>query len=94
MDATALHFAIRFSHYKAALKLIKGGAKLDGKDNSGRSPLHEAARKGSDETIGVLLKHDADINAVDRKGYTTLHVAIICAPPVFGRLSATCAQAH
>ena len=48
---TALHLSIHLCRPKAALKLIKGGAKVDVKDNKDQTPLHEAASNGSEELI-------------------------------------------
>ena len=67
---TALHVAIDRFHPKAASMLIEGGAKEDLKDNKGQTPLQEAGGKGSLWIIGSLLKHGADLNAVDIPRYT------------------------
>ena len=72
---TALHLAIYWSHPEVALKLIHGGANANIKDNTGSSSLHDAARRGLKDTIDALLKHDVDINAVDKEGRTALHKA-------------------
>lgn len=41
-----------------------------------RSPLHLACSLGDDAAVRLLLKHGADVLQKDRKGDTTLHVAV------------------
>ncbi|CAG2215560.1 unnamed protein product [Mytilus edulis] len=45
-------------------------------DSCYRTPLHRAVEVGSIEVISVLLKHKADIDASDIKGWTPLHLAV------------------
>ena len=44
-------------------------------DESGRSPVHVAARAGAARTIALLLEAQADVNEKDHFGYTALHDA-------------------
>ncbi len=55
--------------------LDKYPALLEVKDNSGRTPLHEAARSGSMDTLKLLLERNADVNATDNAGQTPLRLA-------------------
>ncbi|TDH02037.1 hypothetical protein EPR50_G00168700 [Perca flavescens] len=41
-----------------------------------RSPLHLACSLGDDAALRLLLKHGADVLQKDRKGDTTLHIAV------------------
>ena len=41
----------------------------------GSQPLHLACKKGHRETGKLLLSHGADANAVNKNGWTLLHVA-------------------
>uniref|UniRef100_A0ABD2WSE2 Uncharacterized protein n=1 Tax=Trichogramma kaykai TaxID=54128 RepID=A0ABD2WSE2_9HYME len=49
--------------------------KVNAVDNSGRTPLHYALRKGRKKRIvEILLKNDADPNVADVDGSTPLHI--------------------
>lgn len=41
-------------------------------------PLHWAAHMGHVDTIELMLRYGADVNARDRNQYTPLHVAAAC----------------
>lgn len=41
-------------------------------------PLHWATLMGYVDTIELMLKYGADVNARDRNQYTPLHVAAVC----------------
>jgi ankyrin repeat protein len=38
----------------------------------GRTPLHDAAGNGNDQTVGLLIAAGADVNAKTSKGITAL----------------------
>jgi ankyrin repeat protein len=44
-------------------------------DNNGHSPLHLAARIGSEKMLEMLIEFGADVNICTRKGYNAMHVA-------------------
>ena len=74
---TALHIAAMSTideQLEIAELLISRGAEVNAKDNSGRTPLHEAARHSSAKEISALLiAKGADINAKDEiSGLTPL----------------------
>ncbi|HZF98716.1 MAG TPA: ankyrin repeat domain-containing protein [Pseudoxanthomonas sp.] len=52
--------------------LLKHRAKVDSRDGRGRSALHQAARAGHADIIGVLLAAGADVHARDDAGRTPL----------------------
>ncbi|KAF7804797.1 ankyrin repeat domain-containing protein 50-like [Senna tora] len=54
---------------------VAEGARVNGKDQNGWSPLHWAAFKGRMKSVKLLIEHGAEIDAVDDAGYTPLHCA-------------------
>lgn len=56
-------------------RLIGLGAKIDATDDNGDSPLFEAAREGSFETVRVLIENGADINLMNKHNKTSLDLA-------------------
>ena len=73
---------------------------IRGTDEHGRTLLHHAARQGRDdrdagETIQMLIDHDADVDAMDKKGQSPLHVAAkLGLPNVASLLLEAGANAH
>lgn len=55
--------------------LLKGGAKANCQDPSGRTPLHAAAWKGFYNVAEKLIEYGADVNHIDLMGYTPLMTA-------------------
>ncbi|KAL3147962.1 Ankyrin repeat domain-containing protein 52 [Trebouxia sp. C0009 RCD-2024] len=58
------------------LELVAAGASINGMSPQGVTPLHAAARYDNVTAVGWLLRHDADLDAKDNKGWTALHHAI------------------
>lgn len=48
---------------------------LASKDEHGRTALHHAVIRQNEASVSVLLKHGADVSAVDNDGFTPLHEA-------------------
>lgn len=46
-------------------------------DNSGYSCLHYASLNNHKDVVRILLKHDANVNIVDKNGCTPLHLGKI-----------------
>ncbi|PYH44679.1 ankyrin repeat domain-containing protein, partial [Aspergillus saccharolyticus JOP 1030-1] len=40
----------------------------------GQTPLHHACRKGDEETVRLLIRHNSDIRAADSKYWQPLHI--------------------
>jgi hypothetical protein len=57
-----LHAAAAYNQTNTAKLLIQRRAKVDVADNSGLTPLHVSALRGSTEVLELLLKHKADCN--------------------------------
>lgn len=55
--------------------LIECGADINALDFAGYTPLHIAAKCGSDQNTLLLLENDADPNVVGHKGKTPIHKA-------------------
>ncbi|KAL8976460.1 MAG: hypothetical protein Q9205_007534, partial [Flavoplaca limonia] len=86
---TCLHFAASYGLKKIVESLLERGALVNartypnrtgysrgitGKD-SWTTPLHIAAGRGLPNTVGVLLKHGADLHATDDDGYKAFYIA-------------------
>eukprot|EP01102_Stenamoeba_stenopodia_P021998 TRINITY_DN9011_c0_g1_i1.p1 TRINITY_DN9011_c0_g1~~TRINITY_DN9011_c0_g1_i1.p1 ORF type:complete len:569 (+),score=146.30 TRINITY_DN9011_c0_g1_i1:78-1784(+) len=86
-ETTALHYLSRLpvetkkkdskDGVLALLKiLLEKGARVNAKNSTGMTALHEAAYKGSDATIAFLLKNGATLEEKDKYGETPLHYAM------------------
>ena len=60
----------------AALESLADPTLFDTKDNDGFTILHHAARCNQAETINLLLDNGMDIDLVENKGFTALHIAV------------------
>ena len=76
-NLTPLILASTFNKYKAVRCLLKAGAKLDSRDNSGHYPIHLASSGLTidDPTLGVLLEYGANANSVTFSNVTPLMLA-------------------
>lgn len=71
-----LHKASRKGNVEEMRKCLAEGAKVNGRDQNGWTPLHKTAFKGCIEGVKVLLNHGARVDVVDGSGYTPLHRAV------------------
>jgi ankyrin repeat protein len=55
--------------------LISRGARIDDRDNRGRTALMIAAELGHDEVVDALLGHGADAGLVDNEGKSASELA-------------------
>nr|XP_043611326.1 protein VAPYRIN-LIKE-like [Erigeron canadensis] len=71
-----LHTFARKGDVEEMKKCLAEGAKVNGKDQNGWTPLHRAAFKGHIDCVKLLLNHGARVDLVDGSGYTALHRAV------------------
>ncbi|KAL2323598.1 hypothetical protein Fmac_027977 [Flemingia macrophylla] len=71
----ALMRAARVDDVHGVKKCLGEGARVNGRDQNGWSPLHWASFKGRIKSVKVLLDHGAEVDTVDDAGYTPLHCA-------------------
>uniref|UniRef100_A0A3Q4ME11 Ankyrin repeat domain 52a n=1 Tax=Neolamprologus brichardi TaxID=32507 RepID=A0A3Q4ME11_NEOBR len=74
---TPLHCALMNGHCGAAERLLEtsGVHMINTRDAKGRTPLHAAAFAEDVAGLQLVLRHGADINAVDKSGRSALMVA-------------------
>ncbi|KAK8255637.1 ankyrin repeat-containing domain protein [Phyllosticta capitalensis] len=75
-QATPLQLAAWFKHVSVVNFLLSRGAKINERDENGRTSLHNAAKKGLLTICEVLLQHDAAMDLKDKKKKTPLFLAI------------------
>ena len=75
----SIHDAARDGNIEVVKQHIaaKLGADVNAKDKLGRTPLHQAARKGRKEITELLIAEGADVNAKHEEGWTPLHLAAV-----------------
>jgi hypothetical protein len=56
--------------------LLDLGADVNAGEGTGDTPLHQAARRGSVETVDLLLQHGANVDALNAGGLTPLEYAL------------------
>ncbi|KAL5983981.1 hypothetical protein ACLOJK_018083 [Asimina triloba] len=70
-----LHRAAAMDDVHGLKSCISQGAKVNGRDQNGWTPLHRAAFKGRIESVKLLISHGAKLDLVDNAGYTPLRCA-------------------
>jgi len=65
----------RHRQYETIKTLLEHGAKVNHKDENGRTALHNAAMHRGKEVINLLISYGADVNARNKYQSTPLHQA-------------------
>lgn len=83
---TPLHLAVEHRCHKVIEILLERGVDIEARDELDQTPIFFADDKIS---VDALVKRGANVNAVDKHGWTPLHVAVKALDaPVFGALLA------
>ncbi len=72
---TPLMSALQMGHADVASYLIRQGADVEARSNSGRTALMWAAENDQKELVDLLLSKEAQVNAIDGNGNTPVHLA-------------------
>ena len=75
--AEALHDAVRAGEVAKIERLLAAGARVEARDDKGRTALHYAASLDAVSAIGVLLASGANVEARALGGVTALHIAAV-----------------
>lgn len=68
---TPFLFAVKWSRFKAAEELLKAGADVNFRDETGKSAVHYMLKKRSDaKYVALLLEHGARLDVPNRDGVT------------------------
>jgi palmitoyltransferase len=71
-----LHVAAQGDQPASLAYFVKKGLDINERDRRDSTPLHWAAFAGAELTMSYILAWNADIDAVDSKGLTALHLAV------------------
>ena len=73
---TPLHLAAGMpEHPEFFTLLIEHKARVDIPDNNRHRPIHHAVEAGHESAVEILIKNNADVNAIAHDGRTALHYA-------------------
>lgn len=72
---TLLHMLCTLNRHQVLKSMLEGGASPNPRDFRKETPMHVALQHKSSECVDLLLKHGADLTAVDNKNYSILHAA-------------------
>ena len=75
MKVQPLHAAAAGRSFEAVKLLVDAGAPVNGKQEKGWAPLHEAVRQGNAELVRYLLAHGADPKLQNDEGTSAIGLA-------------------
>ena len=70
------HWAAYYGFERITERLLDSGRDIDAKEETGKTPLHDAVRFREVDLASILLRRGANINTLDEVGGTALHYAI------------------
>ena len=76
-----LHRAAHQGDVAAVKARAAGGAALDERDASGRTPAHVAAFASNDDALRALAEAGADMNALENRAYDVVTIAAVADDP-------------
>lgn len=74
-DRTPLFYACQFNRFALVKQLVELGAEIDKRDYTEKTALHAAALIGNIDSVALLLKSGANVNAQDKRGFTAFDFA-------------------
>ncbi|KAE9114483.1 hypothetical protein PF007_g10359 [Phytophthora fragariae] len=77
LGVSPLYVAARRGHLQVIEWLVGHGARLNEKNEAGRTALHAAAEGGHEDVVALLLTCGADANCSDNSGWTALGYASV-----------------
>jgi ankyrin repeat protein len=77
-----LHVACYKSDLKEVTKLLKDGARVNGRDENKRTPLHIACDRVDVELVKILIGYKVHVNVADLSGDTPLHYLGLSKPKI------------
>ena len=72
---TMLMSAASRGHVDCVASILRAGADVNTRDQSGGTPLMRAAKAGHEQFVNVLIETGADVNMTDKRGFTSLMYA-------------------
>ncbi len=78
---SGLHKAAHENDLTILSRLLAGGANVDQRDGSGRTPAHVAAFASNDEIVQALAKAGAEMNALENGLYDIVTIAAVADDP-------------
>ena len=70
-----LHHAAQEGHVRAIGVLVRHGARVDGRSNTGLTALHQAVHPGQLKAVAALLEHGSSVNSRTNRGQVSLYYA-------------------
>ena len=77
LNVTPIFWAAATGNEALVTLLLDNGAKVDDRDRSGNTPLHNSVLKKQTEIVTLLLERGADLDARSGSGMTPLHIAAL-----------------